>query len=233
MDYQFNPPNVMVDGYTDCRFTIRKDGKTYYSFWVSGGQIPADSGWSVEGLTEGEDYEVNTVITSADRVNLEYSSPLVEGFFPDNGYFISQTVTIGEEDSDTVTLNKMFKPVYCTQIDLYAEQLGVLFKCCIILIYDEQSYATLISFSSGQSLNSSSEVTRHEFNPIQNIKYGFNFAPHELQVNGSELYQDFRDYEVVGRSNYLVNSYRSIPEFINFSMSRNYSKFFLGMGVRD
>ena len=227
MNTIFNPTNIVVDSYDYCGFTFL-DGHT--SHW---GNIPDD-------VKEGTSDTKHSIVTSLPRVNSEYNSPLMHGEFPTEGCFAIDSTSIINEagESQSIVLNKMFIPKGCVRVYLYNYDEDA--SCTIERTYGssetqlyEVNYSVLVTFSSQPDPEVSAEIIRHELNQVIRTDYGFEFAPHELQVNGSEILVSFRDLLHSYRDMYMSNNYISCSEFQNFSLARNYSKFYIGAPVNE
>ena len=219
MDYNFEPSNIEVEGYSTCTFYFL-DG--HVSYW---GDDPP----------QGINITHHSVVQHLDRVNLEYNSPLIEGVFPEDGYFVRMEVQIEESGSSNVSINKVFIPKDCNRVVLSANVIDpstseeVEARCTITLLEGaETQYATILTFASYADPDKAFEVQRHEYNEEHSNSYGFSFEPHELQINGSEYRMDYGDYYFRPRTNYRANLNIEVPEFVNFALARNFSKYYIG-----
>lgn len=227
MNVTFNPSDQIVNSYDYCRFTFQNG---HISHW---GTIPSS-------ITVGDSDTQHSILTTLPRVNAEYNSPLLDGEFPEDGCFSVDQISIITEDdqSQSIVLNKIFMPKDCIEAYLYnADEVA---ECTITREYStsstttaEANYAVLMTFSSQPDTGVSSEILRHELNTLVRTDYGFEFGPHELQINGSEILISFKDLQEAYRNQYMNNNYIACPEFQNFSLARNYSKFYIGTPSRE
>lgn len=214
LNYQFSN-DVMVDSYDTCDFYFPPN---LHEIWTTQA-LPSDD----------STHRYHTAVTVIPKVNLEYSSPLVDGVFPEKGCFMIQNINAGLEGQPGTVLNKIFIPVGCTLVTLTRTSDNS--RCTISIPTLDSQYANLVTFYSGEGLDEAPEVEYHRGNHDDSVS-GFYIKPHELQVNGSELFQRFHDYYETGRSSYISNLGLQLPEYSGFSLARNFSKFFLGGQVK-
>ena len=219
MNFEFNPPEVNVESYSYCELTF-DDGRV-----VKYGQ--GETAEEVGG----------SVLTTLPRVNLEYNSPLINGRFPENGAFASITYSLLDDNNQAhpVTINKVFRPYGCVLIILKGQyELGseMHWASCKIDCSEERLYCSVINLGSSEDESSSLEIQRHLSNQEDTRCGHFKVLPHELQINGSNYCISPSDLLSSMRRNYVDNMTRSVSEFMNFSLARNGSKFYIGQYVR-
>lgn len=204
MNVVYDPADRLPESYSTCEFTYT-DG-------------------SVITLTpSGSD--------GLDRANLEYDSPLVQGDFPEQGGFYHYAFSY---EGQAVYFTKIFKPSGCNRVLLIGEYgVGQTATCEVTFEDDEVYLCHVLNFSAQSNTTASLELDQHLQNSLQEVDSGFSFLPHELQINGSDFRVNKWDYLHRARGSYVRNYNLAIPDFMNYSLARDGSKYYIGAYARD
>lgn len=175
------------------------------------------------------DRTINSPDTSLPRVNVENNSPIVNHDFPDYLFAVIRGSTSSE---DQVIINKIIKPEGCSKIILeenYKDDSGSNQTATLEIEFtpSEIPLRAVINLSAGETETESAEIQIHLYANSRSF-HGFEFKPHELQVNGSNFLVSKGDYLERSRPMYVSTMYNSVEEYGHFSLARSGAKYFIG-----
>ena len=175
------------------------------------------------------DRTINSPVISLPRVNVENNSPIVNHEFPDYLFAVIRSST---SSKDQVIINKIIKPEGCKEIVLvenYKDDYGDAQTATLKITFDppEIPLRAVINLSAGETETESAEIQIHLYANSKSF-HGFEFKPHELQVNGSNFLVSKGDYLERSRPMYVATMYNSVEEYGHFSLARSGAKYFIG-----
>ena len=176
-----------------------------------------------------KDITINSPDSSLPRVNVENNSPIVDHEFPDYLFAVINGFTSSE---DQAIINKIIKPEGCSKIILvenYKDDSGVNQTATLEIEFNpsEIPLRAVINLSAGETETESAEIQIHLYANSRSF-HGFEFKPHELQVNGSNFLVSRGDYLERSRPMYVSAMYNSVEEYGHFSLARSGAKYFIG-----
>lgn len=175
------------------------------------------------------DRTINSPDTSLPRVNVENNSPIVNHEFPK---YLFAVISGSTSSKDQAIINKIIKPEGCSKIILkenYKDDSGANQTATLEIEFttSEIPLRAVINLSAGETETESAEIQIHLYANSRSF-HGFEFKPHELQVNGSNFLVSKGDYLERSRPMYVSTMYNSVEEYGHFSLARSGAKYFIG-----